>query len=115
MPDFDAIVIGLGGMGSATTYQLATHGFKVLGLEKFSLNHTKGSSHGNTRIIRTSYFHNPFYVPLAKRAFQVWSDVQAESGKNLIKMTGALLFTSVRLTVIVCAVVLAPSEADTST
>jgi len=92
MPDFDAIVIGLGGMGSATTYQLATHGFKVLGLEKFSLNHTKGSSHGNTRIIRTSYFHNPFYVPLAKRAFQVWSDVQAESGKNLIKMTGALLY-----------------------
>jgi len=92
MQDFDVIVIGVGGMGSATVYQLATHGFKVLGLEKFSLNHTNGSSHGKTRIIRTSYFHNPFYVPLAKRAFQVWSNVQAESGRDLIKMTGALLY-----------------------
>ena len=92
MQHFDAIVVGLGGMGSATVYQMATHGFKVLGLEKFPLNHTNGSSHGKTRIIRTSYFHNPFYVPLAKRAFQVWSQVQAEAGRELIKMTGALLY-----------------------
>ena len=92
MQDFDAIVIGLGGMGSATVYQLASHGIKVLGLEKFSLNHTNGSSHGKTRIIRTSYFHNPFYVPLVKRAFELWSNAQAESGRDLIRMTGALLY-----------------------
>ena len=92
MQDFDAIVIGLGAMGSSTVYQLASHGIKVLGLEKFSLNHTNGSSHGKTRIIRTSYFHNPFYVPLVKRAFELWSNAQAESGRDLIKMTGALLY-----------------------
>jgi len=92
MQDFDAIVIGLGAMGSATVYQLASHGIKVLGLEKFSLNHINGSSHGKTRIIRTSYFHNSFYVPLVKRAFELWSNTQAESGRNLIKMTGALLY-----------------------
>ena len=92
MQQYDAIVIGLGAMGSATAYQLASHNVKVLGLEKFSLNHTNGSSHGKTRIIRTSYFHNPFYVPLVKRAFELWSNTQAESGRNLIKMTGALLY-----------------------
>ena len=94
MHDYDAIVIGLGAMGSATVYQLASHGIKVLGLEKFSLNHINGSSHGKTRIIRTSYFHNPFYVPLVKRAFELWSRAQAESGRDLIKMTGALLYGS---------------------
>jgi sarcosine oxidase len=92
MREFDAVVVGLGAMGSAITYQLATHGIKVLGLEKFSLNHTNGSSHGKTRIIRTSYFHNPYYVPLAKRAFELWSTVQSESGRNLITMTGAILY-----------------------
>ena len=89
---FDAIVVGLGGMGSAISYQLASHRIKVLGLEKFSLNHANGSSHGKTRIIRTSYFHNPYYVPLAKRAFELWSNTQAESSRVLMKMTGALLY-----------------------
>ena len=92
MQNYDAIVIGLGAMGSSTVYQLASHGNKVLGLERFSLNHTNGSSHGKTRLIRTSYFHHPFYVPLVKRAFELWSSTQIESGKNLLKMTGAVLY-----------------------
>jgi sarcosine oxidase len=89
---FDAIVVGLGAMGSAVSYQLATHGFKILGLEQFSLNHTNGSSHGKTRIIRTAYFEHPAYVPLVQRAFELWLQLQSESGERLIEMTGGLMF-----------------------
>ena len=92
MRNFGAIVSGLGAMGSAIACQLASNGNKVLGLEKFSLNHTNGSSHGKTRLIRTAYFHDPYYVPLTKRAFELWGKAQAESGRKLIMMTGALLF-----------------------
>lgn len=88
----DAIVIGLGGMGSAIAYDLAMHGVKVLGLEKFSLNHTNGSSHGRTRIIRTAYFEHPNYVPLVKRAMELWFKLQNDSGMDLIRMTGGLMF-----------------------
>ena len=87
MRTFDVIVIGLGGMGSATTYNLASQGLKVLGLEKFLLNHTNGSSHGRTRIIRTAYFEHPNYVPLVKRAMELWFKLQNDSGMDLIRMT----------------------------
>ncbi len=61
---YDAIVLGLGGMGSATLSQLARRGLKVLGIEQYPLVHNRGSSHGHTRIIRTAYAENPSYVPL---------------------------------------------------
>ena len=65
---YDAIVVGLGAMGSATTYHLARRGARVLGLEQFAPRHTLGSSHGDSRIIRELYFENPLYVPLVQRA-----------------------------------------------
>ena len=92
MRTFDVIVVGLGAMGSAIAFQLATRGFKVLGLEKFVLNHANGSSHGGSRIIRTAVFPQPYQVPLVQRAFELWSKIQAESGRNLMQLTGALLF-----------------------
>jgi len=92
MRSFDVIVVGLGAMGSAVAYQLATHGFKVLGLEKFTLNHTNGSSHGGTRIIRTAVFPQPTHVPLVQRAFELWSKIQAEYESELMQVNGALLF-----------------------
>ena len=64
---FDAIVIGLGGMGSAALYHLARRGLRVLGLEQFTVPHVLGSSHGLTRIIRMAYFESPQYVPLLRR------------------------------------------------
>lgn len=91
MRSFDAIVIGLGAMGSAVAYNLAKRGVKVLALEKYSMNHTNGSSHGKTRIIRTAYFEHPSYVPLVQRAFELWCELQAEAQTNLIKMTGGLM------------------------
>ena len=66
----DAIVIGIGGMGSAALYQLAVRGQRVLGIEQFSIGHELGSSHGLSRIIRMAYFEDPSYVPLLRRSYQ---------------------------------------------
>ncbi len=69
---YDLIVIGCGGIGSATLHQAALKGWNVLGIEQFGLAHNKGSSHGQTRIIRKAYFEHPSYVPLAEEAFDRW-------------------------------------------
>lgn len=81
---FDVIVLGVGGMGSAACFELARRGLKVLGLEQFKLVHDRGSSHGHTRIIRTAYAEHPAYVPLAKRAFERWYELEQLSGRHLL-------------------------------
>jgi sarcosine oxidase len=85
---YDAIVIGLGAMGSAATYQLAKRGRRVLGLEMFRPGHDQGSSHGYHRMIRHSSFRDDGYVPLAARAFALWREVEEESGRTLLETTG---------------------------
>src|SRR5687768_12379226 len=77
---YDAIVVGVGGMGSAACYHLARRGMRTLGLERFDIPHAMGSSHGNTRIIRLAYYEHPSYVPLLLRAFELWDDLERESG-----------------------------------
>jgi sarcosine oxidase len=89
MENFDTIVIGCGGMGSSATYHLAGRGVKTLTLERFALNHTNGSSHGKTRIIRHIYDY-PWYVPLVRRASDLWTDLEKESGKRIMRITGGL-------------------------
>jgi len=71
----DLIVIGFGGVGSATLYQAAKKGWSVLGIDQFGPAHNKGSSHGQTRIIRKAYFEHPNYVPLAEEAFERWDEL----------------------------------------
>lgn len=88
---YDAIVIGLGGMGSAAAWHLAKRGKRVLGLEAFEQNHANGSSHGEHRIIREAYFEAPEYVPLVQRAYTLWRELEAESGRDLLRITGGLL------------------------
>ncbi len=84
VPHYDAIVVGVGGMGSATVYELARRGRRVLGLEQHTLGHDQGSSHGQTRIIRQAYYEHPAYVPLVKRAFERWYDLEQRCGKHLL-------------------------------
>lgn len=84
----DVIVIGLGAMGSATAWQLAKRGQRVLGIEMFRPGHDQGSSHGYHRMIRHSSFKDDGYVPLAARAFALWHEVEEASGKTLLTMTG---------------------------
>jgi sarcosine oxidase len=85
---YDAIVVGQGAMGSATTYQLARRGQRVLGLEMFRPGHDQGSSHGAHRMIRKSSLSDDGYVPLADRAFALWHQVEKESGQRLLEITG---------------------------
>src|SRR5262245_36767987 len=80
----DAIVLGLGGMGSAAAYHLARRGVRVLGLEQFPFVHDRGSSHGHTRIIRTAYYEHPDYIPLVRHAFDLWRDLETTSGRKLL-------------------------------
>jgi sarcosine oxidase len=87
---FDAIVVGVGGMGSAAVYHLARRGLRVLGLERFDVPHDHGSSHGVTRIIRLAYYEDPSYVPLLKRAYELWRELQGEAGEQLLYITGSL-------------------------
>jgi sarcosine oxidase len=88
--DWDAIVIGLGGIGSAVAYWLSTRlGDRVLGLEQFELGHPNGASQDHSRIIRYSY-HRPDYVRLAGRAYAAWAEVEAESGERVVTVTGGL-------------------------
>ncbi|HEY7314979.1 MAG TPA: N-methyl-L-tryptophan oxidase [Gemmataceae bacterium] len=81
---FDAIVIGVGGMGSAAACELARRGRRVLALEQFALGHDRGSSHGHTRIIRKAYYEHPDYVPLVCRAFERWYDLEQRQGIHLL-------------------------------
>lgn len=87
---FDVIVIGVGGMGSAACFELARRGFHVLGLEQFPLVHELGSSHGQTRIIRTAYYEHPNYVPLLRRAFARWYELERLRGVHLLTECGCL-------------------------
>ncbi|QYJ15964.1 Monomeric sarcosine oxidase [Rubrobacter xylanophilus DSM 9941] len=91
---YDAIVVGLGGMGSAAAWHLARRGHRVLGLERFGAAHERGSSHGRSRIIRQAYFEGPEYVPLLLRAYELWEELQRESGRDLLRITGALMIGS---------------------
>lgn len=84
------IVAGLGGMGSAAAFHLARGGQRVLGLDAFSRGHTRGSSHGRSRIIREAYYEAPEYVPLVRRAYALWRELEVESGRPLLKITGGL-------------------------
>jgi sarcosine oxidase len=88
---YDAIVLGLGGMGSAAAFQLARRGRRVLGIEQFAPAHDRGSSHGESRIIRQAYFESPVYVPLVLRAYELWHELAAESGRELLQTTGGLM------------------------
>ncbi len=90
MERFDAIVIGLGGMGSASAFHLARRGRRVLGLEQHDLLHDRGSSHGLTRIIRLAYHEHPSYVPLLRRAYELWHDLEDVAGEELLVTTGCL-------------------------
>ena len=75
-------------MGSAALHHLARRGKRVLGLERFDLLHEQGSSHGLTRIIRLAYFEHPDYVPLLRRAYELWRELEAEAGEQLLYVTG---------------------------
>lgn len=84
----DVVVIGLGAMGSAAACHLARRGVRVLGIERFAPGHDRGSSHGKSRVIRIGYFEHPSYVPLLRRTYALWRELEAASGRRLVHTTG---------------------------
>ena len=88
---YDVIVLGVGGMGSAACHQLARRGVRVLGLEQFPLVHDRGSSHGETRIIRQAYFEHPDYVPLLLRTYALWEQLEQAANVRLFHRVGLVL------------------------
>ncbi len=91
MMDADVVVVGVGAMGSMAAWRLAARGARVLAFDQFEPPHDRGSSHGESRIIRTAYFEGPDYVPLVRRSFALWRQLEAESGASLLTMTGDLM------------------------
>jgi monomeric sarcosine oxidase len=87
---YDAIVLGCGAVGSAALYELAKRGRRVVGLDQFGSAHDRGSSHGQTRMIRKAYFEHPDYVPLAEHAYRLWEELSAERRQTLLLRSGLL-------------------------
>jgi sarcosine oxidase len=91
MKTYRAIVVGLGAMGSAAAAAIARRGVDVLGVEQFAPLHDRGSSHGDSRIVRMAYFEHPDYVPLLRRAYDGWAALEQASRRPLIRWSGALM------------------------
>lgn len=94
MRRFETIVLGLGAMGSATAYQLARRGNRVLGIDRLSPPHDRGSTHGDTRITRLGIGEGAEYTPLAMRSHQIWRDLERETGCTLLTTNGGLVLSS---------------------
>lgn len=90
MQIFDAAVVGTGGIGSAALFHLAKRGLNVIGIDQFPAAHSLGSSHGQTRIIRQAYFEHPSYVPLLRRAYELWAELETQTQQQLFAQTGIL-------------------------
>lgn len=88
----DLIILGTGGVGSAALFYAAERGLSVLGLDRFPPAHDRGSSHGETRMIRQSYFENPAYVPLLRASYRLWDDLVERTGEPLFHRTGVAYF-----------------------
>jgi sarcosine oxidase len=87
---YDTIVLGTGGVGSAALYHLARRGIRAVGIDRFAPGHDHGSSHGQTRLIRQAYYEHPDYVPLLKRAYELWAELSEHCGKQLFHQVGVL-------------------------
>jgi sarcosine oxidase len=90
MSDYDAIVVGCGSMGSAALFHLAGRGRRVLGLEQFDVPNTLGSSVGTNRIIRLAYAEDSRYVPLLRRSYALWKELEDLAGERLLILTGGI-------------------------
>lgn len=87
----DVVVIGLGAMGSAALYHLARKGIAAIGVDRHAPPHTLGSTHGRSRITREAIYEHPLYVPVVRRANELWAELAAEAGELLFHRTGALM------------------------
>jgi len=91
---YDLIIVGLGAVGAASAYQAAKRGVKVLGIDRFAPPHALGSSHGDTRITRIAIGEGEHYTPIVRRSHQIWREIEAKTGEELLVVTGGLIISS---------------------
>ncbi|MDQ6672358.1 MAG: N-methyl-L-tryptophan oxidase [Chloroflexota bacterium] len=91
--DCEVVVVGLGAMGSCALWSLARRGVHAIGLDQFNPPHEQGSSHGETRLIRSAMLEGPAYVPLIRRAFELWGELGNESSQALFVRAGVLFIS----------------------
>lgn len=96
MNQYDVLVLGLGAIGSATSYQLAKSGAKVLGIDQFAPPHKEGSTHGDSRITRQAIGEGDHYTPIVLRAYEIWREIEAETGKDLLTITGGIIISGAK-------------------
>src|SRR5438067_9040702 len=87
----EVIVVGLGAMGAAVSWQLARRGVRVIALDRYAPPHDRGSSHGESRITRLAVGEGDEYVPLVRRSHELWREIEAESGQTLLTQTGGIV------------------------
>lgn len=87
----EVIVVGLGAMGSAATYQLAARGVSVIGFDRYEPPHPYGSTHGDTRITRLAIGEGAEYVPLVRRSHELWRNIERETGARLLTDPGGVI------------------------
>ncbi|BBM87258.1 N-methyl-L-tryptophan oxidase [Candidatus Uabimicrobium amorphum] len=90
MRNFDIAIIGAGALGTACAYQLSKDGHQVVLFDQFAPPHTKGSSHGGTRLFRQAYFEDERYIPFLKEAYQLWKHWEHEFQQKLLHENGYL-------------------------
>jgi len=88
---FDTVIVGAGLMGAATAWSLARRGRSVLIVEQFGPWHANGSSHGSARIVRRAY-GDALYTRLTGQAFELWCELERQSGAQLLRMLGGIDF-----------------------
>ena len=89
--DAQVAVIGTGSIGSMTLWQLARAGVSAIGFEQFGIAHDRAAAGGESRIFRTAYLEGPEYVPLLRRSYELWRELEAESGRDLLTLNGGLM------------------------
>lgn len=87
---YDVIVAGVGGMGSSALFQLAHAGLRVCGIEQFQPAHDRGSTHGDSRIVRKAYFLDPSYVPLMHRSYELMAELEHRRKMKLFHNVGLI-------------------------
>ncbi|MEX2467782.1 MAG: N-methyl-L-tryptophan oxidase [Gemmatimonadota bacterium] len=87
----NVLVAGLGAAGSATLFHLARAGVRAVGIDPWAPPHTRGSTHGASRIHRRAYMEGVLYLPLLARADALWEELESVSGRTLLRRTGALM------------------------
>jgi sarcosine oxidase len=91
---FDVAIIGLGAMGAAAAFQLARRGVRVLGIDRYAPPHTRGSTHGGSRITRKAIGEGEAYVPMVLRSYELFREIEALTGQALLTETGGLWISS---------------------